>query len=179
MPRYLCPQGSGRQLPGGRVLPRSQETFTWLGPRGGCPGLLGAGTQQVCPHPGALELQVASHHVQPWLGAGLQGQVPALLCLWVDDHPRWSLLCKTGARKRHHSLPDCGWAPRDKRAAGLTTRDCWGPLPERLWRSKTEAQWLKSGLQGGFLTPGPTSSRASPRCPSWGENLCSLQLTGL
>lgn len=90
------------------------ETFTWLGPRGGCPGLLGAGTAGLSTPrcPGA---QVASHHVRPWLGAGLQGQVPALLCLWVDDHPKVEpLLCKTGARKRHHSLPDCGWAPRDK-----------------------------------------------------------------
>lgn len=71
--------------------------------------------QQVRPHPGA-GAQVALRHVGQWLGAGLQGQVPALLCLRVDDQTAVPepLLCKTGARKRHHSLPGCGRAPRDK-----------------------------------------------------------------
>ena len=54
------------------------ETFTWLGPWDGCPGLLGAGTAGLSTPrcPGA---QVASRHVRLWLGAGLQGLLAPIL----------------------------------------------------------------------------------------------------
>lgn len=151
MPRYLCPQEFRRQLPGGRVLRWPLETFTWLGPRGSCPGLPGAGTAGPST-PRCSGAQVASHHARQWLGAGLQGQVPALLCLWVDDHPKVEPCAKVGSGRDttpcqavvgHHEI----------RGAGLTARDCRGPLPEaQLWRAKLRPV-AESGLQGGFPDP--------------------------